>query len=197
MSEHRGQVDDAGRRVDSSRLYRRNLMLTERLAHDVEATRQRCIAEAALRLPCPSGPDRGDEGLLWVDQFGLGLGQGGCESRNRFTGPVHGRPPLVRTSKLTAPDLERLPRTPCPIASLTSSGISALSSLLARSWSRKASRVLRKSAANSAQEFDELISTIRIASMRGFGGSAMMRCGTSPDWTHRQNFFSADTRTVR
>ena len=40
-----------------------------------------------------------------------------------------------------------------------------------RSWSRKASRVLRKVAANSAQEFDELISTMRIASIRGRGGS--------------------------
>jgi hypothetical protein len=53
------------------------------------------------------------------------------------------------------------------MASLASSGIKALSSLFARSWSRKALRVLRKSAANSAQEFDALISTIRIASMRG------------------------------
>ena len=27
--------------------------------------------------------------------------------------------------------------------------------------------------------------------------SAQMRCGGSPDWTQRQNFFSAATRTVR
>src|SRR5262249_18983501 len=73
---------------------------------------------------------------------------------------------------VTAPDFERLAFTPCPMASLASSGIKALSSLLARSWSRKALRVLRKSAANSAQELDELISTIRMASMRGRGGSA-------------------------
>src|SRR5262245_3725330 len=39
----------------------------------------------------------------------------------------------------------------------------------------KAFRVLRKSAANSAQEFDELISTMRMASMRGRGGSALIR----------------------
>ena len=45
------------------------------------------------------------------------------------------------------PDFERFPFTPCPIASLASSGISALSSLFARSWSRKALRVLRKRAA--------------------------------------------------
>src|SRR5262249_33233230 len=64
-------------------------------------------------------------------------------------------------------------------------------------WSRKASRVLRNRPANSAQEFEELISTTRMASMRGRGGSALMRCGGPPDWTQRQNFFSADTRTVR
>jgi hypothetical protein len=56
-----------------------------------------------------------------------------------------------------------------------SSGIKALSSLLARSWSRKALRELRKRAANSAQEFDELISTTRMASMRRRGGSALIR----------------------
>src|SRR6266487_856141 len=79
------------------------------------------------------------------------------------------------TSKLTAPDFERLAFTPCPMASLASSGIKALSSLLARSWSRNALRVLPKSAANSAQEFDALISTMRMASMRGRGGSALIR----------------------
>src|SRR5262249_40164381 len=40
---------------------------------------------------------------------------------------------------------------------------------------RKASRVLRNSAANSAQEFDALVSTMRIASMRGRGASALIR----------------------
>ena len=57
---------------------------------------------------------------------------------------------------------------------LTSSGIKAIS-FFARSWSRNALRVLRKSAANSAQEFDEVISTMRTASMRGRGGSALIR----------------------
>jgi hypothetical protein len=48
-----------------------------------------------------------------------------------------------------------------------------------------------------AQESDKLISTMRIASIRGRGGSALIRWGTSPDCTHRQNFFSAETRMVR
>src|SRR5260221_453251 len=67
----------------------------------------------------------------------------------------------------------------------------------ARSLSRNALRVLRKREANSAQEFDALIATMRTASMRGRGGSALMRWGVSPDWTQRQNFFSAETRTLR
>ena len=37
--------------------------------------------------------------------------------------------------------------------------------------------MLRKRPANSAHEFDELMSTMRMASMRGRGGSAMSRWG--------------------
>ena len=36
------------------------------------------------------------------------------------------RPSKLKTSKLTAPDFDRLARTPCPIASLASSGIKSL-----------------------------------------------------------------------
>ena len=92
-----------------------------------------------------------------------------------------------------APDFERLPRMPCPIASLASSGIKAFNSALDRSCSRKACRVLRKIPANSAQEFDALISTIRTASSRGFGGSTPKRREGSPLSTQRQNFRSAVT----
>ena len=55
---------------------------------------------------------------------------------DRFTGPGMGR--SAEHVELTAPDLERLARTPWPIASLASSGIRALSSVFARSWSKKA-----------------------------------------------------------
>ena len=58
-------------------------------------------------------------------EFGLRLGQRGRDRADRFTGALHGRPPRSSRSKLTAPDLERLARTPCPIASLASSGIRA------------------------------------------------------------------------
>ena len=88
-----GQIDHSGRMVDGGRLHGRNLMLAERLAHDVEATRERRIAEAALPLPYPAGPDRGRQRLFRVDELGLGLGQGRGEGRDRFTGSGHGSPP--------------------------------------------------------------------------------------------------------
>ena len=66
-----------------------------------------------------------------------------------------------------APDFERLARTPWPIACLASSGTRLLSSALACSCSRCADRVRAKTAANSAQALDELMSTMRTASIRG------------------------------
>ena len=47
--------------------------------------------------------------------------------------------------------------------------------------------------ANSAQALDALISTMRTASIRGFGGSTPNRVGRSPLSTQRQNFLSAVT----
>jgi hypothetical protein len=87
--------------------------------------------------------------------------------------------------------LERFARTPWPNASLASSGISPLSSVFARSCSRKAGRVEQNNAANSAHAFEQAMSTLRTASIRGRGGSTPNRRGVSPNWTQRQNFFSA------
>src|SRR6266571_7432707 len=53
--------------------------------------------------------------------------------------------------------------------------------------------VLRKIPANSAHEFEALISTIRTASILGLGGSTPNRRGGSPLSTQRQNFRSAVT----
>ena len=55
----------------------------------------------------------------------------------------------------------------------------------------EAPRVLWNSAANSAHEFEELISTMRTASIRALVGSAPNSRGGSPLCTQRQNFFSA------
>src|SRR5262249_16316024 len=74
-------------------LTRGDSMLPQRLAHDVEPARERRIAEAALAFPWPAGADGSRERLFWIDQFGLGLGQGRGQRRDRFTGPGHGGPP--------------------------------------------------------------------------------------------------------
>ena len=92
-----------------------------------------------------------------------------------------------------APDFERFALTPWPIACWASSGTRLLSSALACSCSRWADRVREKIAAYSAQAFDGVISTMRTASIRGFGGSTPKRAGDSPLWTQRQNFRSAVT----
>src|SRR5262249_62032513 len=68
-------------------------MLTQRLAHDVEPARERRIAEAALAVPGPAGADGSRERLFRIDEFGLGLGQGRSQRRDRFTRPGHGSPP--------------------------------------------------------------------------------------------------------
>lgn len=70
-----------------------------------------------------------------------------------------------------APDFDRLARTPWPIACCASWGIRVFNSALAFSCSRYAGWVRAKLLANSAQALDELMSTTRTASMRGFGGS--------------------------
>jgi hypothetical protein len=87
-----------------------------------------------------------------------------------------------------APDLERLARTPCAIACCASFGTRLFNSALARSCSRKAGCVRANAPANSAQVLDALISTIRTAAIRGFGGSTPKRVGGSPFSTQRQNF---------
>src|SRR5215472_16400862 len=68
-------------------------MLPQRLAHDVEPTGERRIAEAALAVPWPAGADGGGERLFRIDEFSLRLGQGRGQRRDRFTGPGHGWPP--------------------------------------------------------------------------------------------------------
>src|SRR5262245_63083373 len=69
-------------------------MLSERLAHDVEATGERRITEATLPLAGAAGPDRGGQRLFRVDELGLGLGQRRGKGRDRFTGSGHVSPPL-------------------------------------------------------------------------------------------------------
>src|SRR5947208_7535780 len=74
-----------------------------------------------------SAPSRSHAALASYARY---LGQGRGERRHRFTAPVHQRPPSSGRRS-----------SPPPLSTAWPSP-----SLLARSWSRKASRVLRKSA---------------------------------------------------
>ena len=81
-----------------------------------------------------------------------------------------GGPPSP-THQSYSPAFERLPFTARPTAILASSGMKALSSFFGPLVVEKAVLVERNSVANSALEFDELISTIRMAWERTRAGS--------------------------
>ena len=66
-----------------------------------------------------------------------------------------------------APDFERLARTPWPIACCASSGTRPLQFSLGALVLQKGRWLERNAPANSAQELEALISTIRTASIRG------------------------------
>src|SRR5262249_5899385 len=82
-----------GRLVDGCRLDSGDLVLPQRLAHDVEPARERRIAEAAFVFPWPASADGGGQRLFWIDEFRLGLGQGRGQRCDRFTGPGLGLTP--------------------------------------------------------------------------------------------------------
>jgi hypothetical protein len=75
VSQKRGQIDKACGLIDRRGLDRGDLVLAERLAHNIETARQRSIAEGLL---CPIGITRSDGGrerFLRVDELDLRLGQ--------------------------------------------------------------------------------------------------------------------------
>src|SRR5262249_25225124 len=90
VGERGGQIDHAGALIDGGRLLSGDLVLPQRLTHDVEPTRERRIAEAAFAFPGSAGANGGGQGFFWIDQFGLGLGQAEANaatvSLNRGTG---------------------------------------------------------------------------------------------------------------
>src|SRR5262245_34490516 len=93
MGEHGGQVDHAGCWIDGGCLHRCDLVLAERLAHDIEPAREWCIAESAFGFSGTAGADDGHERLFWVDEGGLRLGKRRGECCDCLTRPGHGPPP--------------------------------------------------------------------------------------------------------
>ena len=80
MRQHGGQIDHPSRRVEGRGLHSCDLMLAQRLAHDIEAACEGCIAEGALwPLASSAGPDRGGQRLLGIDELGLSF----CKRRGQ------------------------------------------------------------------------------------------------------------------
>ena len=146
MRQRRGETDHAAVLVDRGRLHGRDLMLARapcarcrgrsRATHSERSAPARLAGRRGWSRSATS-PDWSVRPAPWRRR----RRSPPIDSLDRCMGRLR-----VKRSKLTAPDFERLARTPWPMASLASSGISALSSALARSWSRKAGRVVRNSA---------------------------------------------------
>ena len=95
-----------------------------------------------------------------------------------------------------APDLERLARTPWPIASLASSGIRPFSSVLAfcaREMHRGSSGIFRQT---RPQELEAPMSTIRTASIRGRGGRWEKKVSAA-GWSRHTSTFCSPQRRPR
>ena len=93
MGKRRGEADEPCLLVDRRRLNGRDLVAAERLAHDVEAARERRIAKGLILLARIGRANGRDKRLLRIGQFGLSLGERRGDRADGFTGPLHGRPP--------------------------------------------------------------------------------------------------------
>jgi len=88
MSEHSGEAKKPGIFVDCSGLDCRDLIPAKALADNVQAARQRGVAEGAVSVQ--GGSDRRNKRLLWIGQFRLRFGKCCRDGANGFTGAVHG-----------------------------------------------------------------------------------------------------------
>ena len=89
MCQKRREPDVSARLVDRRGLLRGDLVLTQALPDDVEATGQRCIAEGPVALARERRAYGRDQRLFGVAEIPLRLGQGRSDGTDRFTGSVH------------------------------------------------------------------------------------------------------------
>src|SRR5260370_25110968 len=94
MGEHSRQSDEASLLVDGGGLHGRDLVLAQSFADEVEPARERCIAKRAIALAGKWRPYGGDQRLLRIGYLDLSLGEGGLNGADRFTGALHGQPPV-------------------------------------------------------------------------------------------------------
>jgi hypothetical protein len=76
MGKRGGEADEARLLVDR-RLKGRDLVGAERLAHDVEAARERRIAKGLIMIARMGRPDGRNERLFWIDELRLRFGERG------------------------------------------------------------------------------------------------------------------------
>jgi hypothetical protein len=93
VGEKRGEADLPCFLVDSRGLDRRNLMLAEALANDIEPASEGCITERPTFLARKGRSNRRDQQFFRVAELTLRLGQSGGDRTDGVTGAVHRRPP--------------------------------------------------------------------------------------------------------
>jgi hypothetical protein len=96
MCQQRGQPDLAGFLVNRGGLDGRDLVATERLAHDMKAAGERSITEAMTGFPGEGRADGGDQRFFRIGQFTLGFGERGRNCPDAVAATVHDRPPSPR-----------------------------------------------------------------------------------------------------
>src|SRR5260370_32631513 len=96
MSKHSREAQKPSIFVDCGGLDCRDLIPAKALADNLQAARQRGVAEGAASFAVEGGTDCRNKGLLWIDQLRLRLGKCCCDGANGFTGAVHGCPPCPR-----------------------------------------------------------------------------------------------------
>ena len=99
MRQYGRQIDNPSVLVDRRCLHRGDLMLPECFPHDIKATGERRITEAAFRLPCPFARNGRGQRFLRIGEFGLRLGERRGNRSDRLTRALQGCPPPPREDR--------------------------------------------------------------------------------------------------
>jgi hypothetical protein len=84
MGERGGEADELGFFVDRRGLHSRDLVTAQGLPHDVEAARQRRVAERLILIPVAGSANGRNQRLLGVGQLSLSFRQRRCDRADRF-----------------------------------------------------------------------------------------------------------------
>jgi hypothetical protein len=90
MRKDSGEPKETAFLINLCRLNCRDLMPAKALADDIQAARQRRVAEGSVCFAREGGPNGTNERLLWIGQLHLGLGKRRRNGSDCITGAVHG-----------------------------------------------------------------------------------------------------------